>query len=41
MIMVQEVLDCCFKDGPNKGKSKGLVELCRDLGVTLPQKINL
>ena len=37
----QKVLDCYFKDGPNKGKSKGLVELCRDLGVALPQKIKL
>ena len=37
----RKVLDCYFKDGPNKGKSKGLVELCRDLGVVLPQKIKL
>ncbi|CAF1673705.1 unnamed protein product, partial [Didymodactylos carnosus] len=25
----------------NKGKSKGLVELCKDLGVQLPVKIKL
>ena len=37
----RKVLDCYFKDGPNKGKSKGLVELCRDLSVALPQKIKL
>ena len=37
----RKVLDCYFKDGPNKGKSKGLMELFRDLGVALPQTIKL
>ncbi|CAF1484912.1 unnamed protein product, partial [Didymodactylos carnosus] len=37
----QKVIDCYFKGGENKGKSKGLVELCKDLGVQLPAKIKL
>ena len=37
----RKVLDCHFKDRPNNVKSKELVELCRDLSVTLSQKINL
>lgn len=32
---VRQVIDCYFQDGPNTGKSKGLVEICKDLGVTL------
>jgi hypothetical protein len=36
-----KVIDCYFKGGENKGKSKGLVELCKDLGVQLPAKIKL
>ncbi|CAF4503702.1 unnamed protein product, partial [Didymodactylos carnosus] len=38
---VQKVIDCYFKGGENKGKSKGLVELCKVLGVQLPAKIKL
>ncbi|CAF1539185.1 unnamed protein product [Didymodactylos carnosus] len=38
---VQKLIDCYFKEGENKGKSKGLVELCKDLGVQLPAKIKL
>ena len=29
---VTKVIDCYFKEGENKGKSKGLVELSKDLG---------
>ena len=36
-----KIVDCYFKQGPNKDKSKGLVELCKDLRVQLPQKISL
>ena len=36
-----KVIDCYFKGGENRGKSKGLVELCKDLGVHLPAKIKL
>jgi glycerol-3-phosphate cytidylyltransferase-like family protein len=36
-----QVIDCYFKQGPNKGKSKGLVEICEDLGVQLPKKVKL
>ncbi|CAF1690002.1 unnamed protein product [Adineta ricciae] len=35
------IIDCYFKDGANKGKSKGLVEICKDLGIQLPRKIKL
>ena len=38
---VRQVIDCYFKQGPNKGKSKGLVELCKDLNVKLPDKVIL
>jgi len=38
---VKQVIDCYFKQGPNKGKSKGLVEMCKDLGVKLPDKVKL
>ncbi|CAF1560638.1 unnamed protein product, partial [Didymodactylos carnosus] len=38
---VQKVIDCYFKGEENKGKSKGLVELCEDLGVQLPAKLKL
>jgi len=38
---VKRVIDCYFKQGPNKGKSKGLVEICKDLGVKLPDKAKL
>ncbi len=30
-----------FQEGPNKGKSKDLVEICKNLGVKLPDKIKL
>ncbi|CAF3861221.1 unnamed protein product, partial [Rotaria sp. Silwood1] len=36
-----KVVDCYFKGGENKDKSKRLVELCKDLGVQLPAKIKL
>jgi hypothetical protein len=35
------IIDCYFKDGENKGKSKGLIEICKDLGIQLPPKIKL
>ncbi|CAF4731122.1 unnamed protein product, partial [Rotaria sp. Silwood2] len=38
---VRRVIDYYFKQGPNKGKSKGLVEICKDLGVKLPDKVKL
>jgi hypothetical protein len=38
---VTQVIDCYFKEGPNKDKSKGLAELSKDLGVQLPGKIKL
>ncbi|CAF4585544.1 unnamed protein product, partial [Rotaria sp. Silwood2] len=36
-----KIIDCYFKQGANKGKSKGLVEVCKDLGVQLPAKVKL
>lgn len=36
-----KVVDCYFKYGVNKDKSKGLVELCKELGVQLPAKVKL
>ncbi|CAF5040557.1 unnamed protein product, partial [Rotaria sp. Silwood1] len=36
-----KVVDCYFKGGEHKGKSNGLTELCKDLGVQLPDKIKL
>lgn len=38
---VTKVIDCYFKKGENKDKSKGLVEICKELGVQLPAKIKL
>ena len=38
---VRQVIDCYLKQGPHKGKSKGLVEICKDLGVKLPDKVKL
>ena len=38
---VRQVIDCYFKQGPHKGKSKGLVEICKDLGVKLSDKVKL
>ncbi|CAF4940588.1 unnamed protein product [Rotaria sp. Silwood1] len=37
---VRQVIDCYFKEGPHKGKSKGLVEIGKDLGVKLLDKID-
>ena len=34
-----KVIDCYFKHAENEGKSKGLIELCKDLGVQLSAKI--
>ncbi|CAF1122713.1 unnamed protein product [Didymodactylos carnosus] len=36
-----KVIDCYFQRGENKDKTKGLVELCKDLGVQLPDKAKL
>ena len=38
---VIKVIDCFFQHGENKGISKGLVELCKELGVQLPSKVKL
>jgi len=38
---VRHVIDCYFTQGPNKGKSKGLVEICKELDVKLPEKVKL
>jgi len=38
---VTQVINCRFGQGPNKGKGKGLVELSKDLGVQLPDRIKL
>ena len=38
---VRQVIDCYFKQDAQKGKSKGLVEVCKDLGVKLPDKVKL
>ncbi|CAF4180647.1 unnamed protein product [Rotaria sp. Silwood2] len=37
----KKVIDCYFKEGEYKGKSKGLVQLCKDLDAQLPAKIKL
>ena len=34
-------MDCYFKEGKNKDKSKGLTELFKDLGVSLSGKVEL
>ena len=34
-----KVIDYYFKPGENEGKSKGLVELCKDLGVPEMQPV--
>ncbi|CAF1409850.1 unnamed protein product [Didymodactylos carnosus] len=36
-----KVIDCYFQRGETKHKSKGLVELCKDLGIQLPDKAKL
>ncbi|CAF1537723.1 unnamed protein product, partial [Didymodactylos carnosus] len=38
---VTKVIDCYFKQEENKSKSKGLVKLCKELGVQLPAKVKL
>ena len=38
---VRQIIDCYFKQGPRKGKSKSSVEICKDLGVKLPDKVKL
>ncbi|CAF2942530.1 unnamed protein product [Rotaria sp. Silwood2] len=38
---VRQVIDCYFKQGPHKGKSEGLVEICKDLGAKLSDKVTL
>lgn len=35
------VLHCFFQSGPHKGKSKGLIELAKELEIKLPPKIKL
>jgi hypothetical protein len=35
------VLYCYFQSGPDQGKSKGLLELAKELEVNLPSKIKL
>ena len=34
-------LECYFKQCPSKDKSKGLVEIAKELGVLLPPKVKL
>ncbi len=36
-----KIIDCYFKGETNKDKSKGLVELCKELGVQLPAMVKL
>ena len=36
-----QVIDCFFKSGPHKGLSKGLLEISKELNVTLPSKLKL
>ncbi|CAF3743280.1 unnamed protein product [Rotaria sp. Silwood1] len=38
---VKQVIDCYFKIGSNKGLSKGLIEISKDLNVKLPTKLKL
>lgn len=38
---VKRILDCFFKAGPNKGLSKGLFEIARELRVKLPHRATL
>ena len=38
---VRQVIDCYFKQDPHKGRSKGLAEICKDLGVKLLDKVKL
>ena len=36
-----KVIDCYFKQGSYKEQSKGLVELAKELGIQLPDKVKL
>ncbi len=36
-----KVLQCYFQSGPDQGKSKGLLEIAKELKVKLPSKIKL
>ncbi|CAF1419810.1 unnamed protein product [Rotaria sordida] len=38
---VTQVIDCYFKTGPNKGLSKGLIEISKELNIKLPPKLKL
>jgi len=37
----QQIIDCYFKTGPNKGLSKGLIEISKDLNFKLPSDLKL
>ena len=37
----KQTLNCYFQNGPNYGKSKGLMHLAKDLEVKVPSKIKL
>ncbi|CAF4218118.1 unnamed protein product, partial [Adineta steineri] len=36
-----QVIDCYFTTGPNKGLSKGLIEISKDLNIKLPPNVKL
>ncbi|CAF4182784.1 unnamed protein product, partial [Rotaria sordida] len=38
---VTQVIDRYFKTGPNKGLSKGLIEISKELNIKLPPKLKL
>ena len=37
----KQTLDCYFREGPNEGKSKGLVEIAKELKVKAPSTLKL
>lgn len=37
----KQTLDCYFRGGPNKGKSKGLVEIAKELRLNAPSTLKL
>lgn len=37
----RQILDCYFKSGRNKGKSKGLLVFAKELKIKLPDHVNL
>lgn len=37
----QQTIDCFFRTGPNKGLSKGLIEISKELNIKLPPKLKL